>query len=284
MNTSEHRPGDDRRREVINLRNPAAPARPRPRPAPSSPSPSPAVPSPPPAPAPAPPPASPPARTPLTRASSRDADRPRIPARTRPTEPPPGPVASDPLVLSADRPQTRIGGRGVLQANLNWRPGVAADLDLGCLASFRAGDGTAVQALGNAYGSLTSWPYVLLDHDDRTGTSADGETLRVDLDRAHLFDRLLLYVYVYEGAVDFRSLGATVTVTAPGRPGAVIHLDDSPSGATACAIALIRPAVDGLSVRRETRWFRPAPELWIQQQIDAAYGFGFQWVYASKDA
>ncbi|MFE9662987.1 tellurium resistance protein [Streptomyces sp. NPDC005955] len=249
MHTSEHRPGDDRRRQVIDLRGPTAPTAPT-------------------APAPAP---------------SRQEERPRPPTRLRAPEPGARePGAPEPLVLSAARPQTRIGGRGVLQANLNWRPGVDADLDLGCLVACREGDGTAVQALGDAYGSLTAWPYVSLDQDDRTGASSDGETLRVSLDHAHLFERLLLYVYVYEGAVDFRSLGAAVTVSAPGQQDVRIDLDDSPTGATACAIALVRPAVDGLSLRREVRWFRPAPELWIHQQIDAAYGFGFEWVYATK--
>jgi tellurite resistance protein TerA len=256
MNTSTDRSGDDRPRGVIHLRNSSAPSAPPPPPTPTV---SPA-----------------PTGSPVP-ADSRDLRRPRTPVRAPGSEP-------APVVLSAARPQTRFtGSRGVLQANLNWRPGADADLDLGCLVACREGDGTAVQALGGSYGSLTRWPYVSLDQDDRTGASSDGETLRVSLDHAHVFERLLLYVYVYEGAVDFRALGATVTVTVPGEPGARIHLDDSPSGATACAIALVRPAVDGLSLRREVRWFRPSPELWIQQQLDAAYGFGFQWVYASKD-
>lgn len=187
-----------------------------------------------------------------------------------------------PPVLSSASPQARITGRGILQANLNWASGVDADLDLGCLVAFPDGGGLAVQALGEAYGSLDEWPYVALDQDDRTGASADGETLRVNLAHTARFERLLFYVYVYEGAVDFRRLGATVTVTAPGEAGCRIPLDDSPAGAVACAVALVRPAVGGLSVRREARWFRPVDGLWIHQQLDQAYGFGFEWTYATK--
>lgn len=234
------------------------------------------------------PPVQPPVRTPAPARSRPDVTRPVIETRTRPRAPAPGspgvPEAAPPPppVLSSASPQARITGRGILQANLNWAPGVDADLDLGCLVAFPDGGGLAVQALGEAYGSLDEWPYVALDQDDRTGASADGETLRVNLAHTARFERLLFYVYVYEGAVDFRSLGATVTVTAPGEAGCRIPLDDSPAGAVACAVALVRPAVGGLSVRREARWFKPMEELWIQQQMDQAYGFGFEWTYATK--
>ncbi|WP_406399905.1 tellurium resistance protein TerA [Streptomyces uncialis] len=292
----------DRPRGVIRLRppDPSAPAPDpsAPAPDPSAPARGPAKPPPPtptvtatPPPAPPPvrtPPAPPSVRTPAPARSRPDVTRPVIATRTRPRTPGPGargvPEAAPPPppVLSSASPQARITGRGILQANLNWASGVDADLDLGCLVAFPDGGGLAVQALGEAYGSLDEWPYVALDQDDRTGASADGETLRVNLAHTARFERLLFYVYVYEGAVDFRSLGATVTVTAPGEAGCRIPLDDSPAGAVACAVALVRPAVGGLSVRREARWFRPVDGLWIHQQLDQAYGFGFEWTYATK--
>ncbi|MEU0688421.1 tellurium resistance protein TerA [Streptomyces uncialis] len=279
----------DRPRGVIRLR-PPDPSAPGPGPS-TTPTPGPTVTAtPPPAPPPvrAAPPAQPPVRTPAPVRSRPDVTRPVIATRPRPRTPAvvpekvPEAAPPPPPVLSSASPQARITGRGILQANLNWAPGVDADLDLGCLVAFPDGGGLAVQALGEAYGSLDEWPYVALDQDDRTGASADGETLRVNLAHTARFERLLFYVYVYEGAVDFRSLGATVTVTAPGEAGCRIPLDDSPAGAVACAVALVRPAVGGLSVRREARWFRPMDELWIQQQMDQAYGFGFEWTYATK--
>ncbi|MFF3753498.1 tellurium resistance protein [Streptomyces sp. NPDC002018] len=191
-------------------------------------------------------------------------------------------AVESPLVLTRSEPRARITGRGAVRANLNWRSGTGVDLDLGCLVSFRDGGGTVVQALGDAYGSLTSWPYVALDQDDRTGASSDGETLRVSQEHRSLFRQLLFFVYVYEGAADFRHLGATVSVTAPGDAGCRILLDDSPAGATACAIALVTPDGNGLSVRREVRWFTPRWTMWIQQQIDRAYGFGLEWTHATK--
>ncbi len=201
-------------------------------------------------------------------------------ARAQPREQ--EPVRREHLVDLTERvPHARIAGRGVLQVNLNWSAAAEADLDLGCMVLTRDGMGTAVQPLGAQFGSLTSWPYVSLDQDDRTGEASDGETLRISLEHRHRFARLLVYVYVYEGAVDFRTLGGVVTVSAPSGAWR-IHLDDSPAGATACAIASLVPERDGLDLRRETRWFAARPWVSSQQLIDRAYGFGFDWVPGVK--
>lgn len=158
-------------------------------------------------------------------------------------------------LLTRDSPQVRVGGRGVLQANLNWLPGARADVNLCCLIKFRDGTATCVQSLGDNFGALDAWPYVALDQDDRTGASADGETLRVGLGHRERFEKLLFFVYIYEGSADFRRLGASVTVTEPSGPGCRILLDDSPAGSVGCAIALVTPDAGGLTVRREVSWF-----------------------------
>jgi len=123
---------------------------------------------------------------------------------------------------------------------------------------------------------------VQLDQDDRSGASSDGETVRVDLGQRERFRQLLFYVYVYEGAVDFRRLGAIATVTAPSGTFR-IALDDSPGGATGCAIALATSGPKGLTVRREVRWFSGTEQQSVQEAMDRAYGFGFPWVWGTKD-
>lgn len=172
--------------------------------------------------------------------------------------------------------------RGALQAHLNWPPDADVDVDLGCLVAYADGSVTAVQALGESFGSLTSWPYVALDQDDRTGEASDGETLRVNLAHLTEFQSLLFYVNIYEGAEDFRGLSAALTVSAPSSGSRTLLLDDSPQGARACAVALAQVEAGELSVRREMRWFTPAPTLSDQEQIDRAYEFGIEWVPATK--
>ena len=204
-------------------------------------------------------------------------DGPRDASRTR-TVREPAPRAVD---LTRQAPRAEIAGRGVLQVNLNWSIASEADLDLGCLVLTRDGMGAAVQALGATFGDLDAWPYVMLDQDDRTGETSDGETLRISLEHRRQFTQLLVYVYIYEGAADFRSLGGTVTVSAPSGTWRIL-LDDSPAGATACAIALLTPGRDSLDLRREVRWFTAQPGSSHQELIDRAYGFGFDWVPAAK--
>ncbi|MFZ4173964.1 tellurium resistance protein [Streptomyces griseoincarnatus] len=188
-----------------------------------------------------------------------------------------------PVELTKQTPRAAITGRGVLQMNLNWSVTAEADLDLGCLVLTRDGLGTAVQPLGAQFGDLDAWPYVSLDQDDRTGETSDGETLRISLEHRHRFAKLLAYVYLYEGAADFHTLGGVVTVGAPEGTWR-IHLDDSPAGSTSCAIALITPGRggDALDLRREVRWFTAEPYLSNQQLIDTAYGFGFDWFPGAK--
>ncbi|MFC9162816.1 tellurium resistance protein [Streptomyces fungicidicus] len=185
--------------------------------------------------------------------------------------------------LTERAPRAEITGRGVIQLNLNWSVTAEADLDLGCLVLTRDGAGAAVQPLGAQFGDLDAWPHVSLDQDDRTGETSDGETLRISLEHRHRFAKLLAYVYLYEGAADFRSLGGVVTVSAPNGTWR-IHLDDSPAGATSCAIALLTPGrgAAALDLRREVRWFTAEPLLSNQELIDRAYGFGFDWVPGTK--
>ncbi|MET9609103.1 tellurium resistance protein TerA [Streptomyces sp. NPDC006512] len=203
------------------------------------------------------------------------ADRPRGVIRLR------GEEGAAP-VLTRAAPQARIRGRGQLQANLNWLPAARADLNLCALVEFRDGRATVVQALGEDFGSLTQWPYLALDHDDRTGGSSDGETLRVNLAHRERFARLLFFVYIYEGSADFRRLGATVDVTAPAGPGCRILLDDSPAGAQGCTIASAVPDGDALTVRREVNWYVPDGDRYVHEMIDRQYGFGLDWVRGTK--
>ncbi|MDV5146155.1 tellurium resistance protein [Streptomyces sp. SBC-4] len=210
-------------------------------------------------------------------------ERAKRPPEKMPAPPPETtPARRTDTLLTKAAPRGLVAGRGLLQANLNWAASTGADLDLGCLIELADGTRDVVQALGNSFGALTAPPYVQLDQDDRSGASSDGETLRTHLEYRARIRRLLVYTYVYEGAVDFRSLGAAVTVTAPSADFRIL-LDDAPQGATACAIALIDSGAGGMTVRREVRWFTPARGLSNQQLIDEAYGFGLEWVWCTKD-
>jgi len=64
------------------------------------------------------------------------------------------------------------------------------NLDLGCLWELADGSKGLVQALGNAFGSLQTPPYGLLDGDDRSGAATGGKNLLVNLDQLRQIRRI----------------------------------------------------------------------------------------------
>ncbi|MFF8769787.1 hypothetical protein [Kitasatospora sp. NPDC015120] len=222
-------------------------------------------------------------------------------------------MASGTVVLTKASPTVSLDKHGVtsglIRVNLNWTsPRAAAqrevqqargvfgkvravlragavkdvDLDLGCMIRFTDGSKTVVQALGNAFGATGRFPYVALDADDRTGARAAGENLVIDLDHQAAFSKLLLFVYIYEGAGDFRGLDAVVTLTSDRGDRFEVRLDDCPPHAHACAIALIKRQKGELVVGREVRWFTPQDGPGIQDVISRAYRLGMKWTPGSK--
>src|SRR6185295_5807552 len=93
-----------------------------------------------------------------------------------------------------------VGGQ--LRVNLQWSTGApqkkglfgrlaaagagAIDLDMACLWEFSDGSKGVVQALGNAFQApYRGAPIIRLDGDDRSGSSAGGENMFIDLARVN---------------------------------------------------------------------------------------------------
>ena len=66
------------------------------------------------------------------------------------------------------------------------------------------GSKATVQALGDKFGSLANPPYILLDKDDRTGESSDGENLYINGAMLPRIKRILVFTHIYEGVTDWR--------------------------------------------------------------------------------
>ena len=177
-------------------------------------------------------------------------------------------------------------GNGEILINLNWSQPVARgwgfsegiDLDLGCLYELWDGRKGTVQALGNAFGSLINPPYISLDGDDRTGTSTEGENLRVNSSMIPQIKRILIYTFIYEGAANWREAKGVVTVKCPGSKDIIVKMDEYGSDLKMCGIALLENR-DGqsLSMEKIVRFFRGHVDL------DRAFGWGLRWVAGSKD-
>ncbi|MFE2420777.1 TerD family protein [Streptomyces hokutonensis] len=220
-----------------------------------------------------------------------------------PPMPPTAPVRLSKVTLTKAAPSvslTKQGGTsGAMRVNLNWEVrkqfsgwgskrgravAMHADLDLDLCALYELADGRkgVVQALGNAYGSLQGPPYIHLDGDDRTGASASGENLTVNLDHIKDFRRILVFVTIYEGARSFADLHATVTLQPQHGAAIDFSLDECTVPSTVCALALITNTGGDLVVQREARYLVPDRGVSPQRTVDRVYGWGMNWTPGRK--
>ncbi len=248
----------------------------------------------------APPPA-PPAAPPVPpRATLPPPATAPVPLPPPPATPPAAPVRLSKVTLTKAAPSVSLakqgGTSGAMRVNLNWQVrkhfpgrggrwgGSQGNLDLDLCALYELADGRkgVVQALGNAFGSLSRPPYIHLDGDDRTGAVASGENLTVNLDRKQDFRRILVFVTIYEGAASFADLHATVTLQPQHGAAIDFSLDECTVPSTVCALALITNTGGDLVVQREARYLVPERGVSPQRTIDHAYGWGMNWTPGRK--
>lgn len=222
-----------------------------------------------------------------------------------PVAPPaaPAPVRLSKVTLTKEAPRVSLakqgGTSGSMRVNLNWEVrkqfkgwgaklgravAMHADLDLDLCALYELTDGRkgVVQALGNAFGSLSRPPYIHLDGDDRTGSVSAGENLTVNLDQKERIRRVLIFVTIYEGARSFADLHATVTLQPQNGAAIDFSLDECTVPSTVCALALITSNGGDLVIQREARYLVPARGVSPQRTVDQAYGWGMNWTPGRK--
>ncbi|MCX4371340.1 MAG: TerD family protein [Dysosmobacter sp.] len=181
-------------------------------------------------------------------------------------------------------------GLGEILINLNWNTkpakkglfgmfggGQGIDLDLGCLFELKDGQKGAVQALGNAFGSLQQLPFIALDGDDRTGAVTTGENLRIDGNRIALFKRILVYTFIYEGVANWRQADAVVTIKYPGAEDLIVKMDSYNSNDVMCGLALLENVNDETFSVEKIVQFYPG-----HQALDAAFHWGMRWQAGRK--
>ncbi|WP_330250465.1 TerD domain-containing protein [Nocardia sp. NBC_00565] len=227
---------------------------------------------------------------------------PQFPPPAQQFAPPPAapapPINMSKISLTKEAPAvslTKTGATGgVMRVNLNWsspsgkgifgkrKTGDTLDLDLCCLWELQDGSKGTIHAIGN-FGSLTNPPYILLDKDDRTGGSATGENLDINLDHTADFRRILVFASLYEGATDFRGVRATATLYPMGAAPIEMSVDGCTNNSRRMVLALIENINGELVVRREGVFLpRPTdPSIFLNQAVDLAYGWGMNWVATS---
>lgn len=227
--------------------------------------------------------------------SPPSAPEPKIEVKPEPTPPPPQPEIKPTPSINLSKVNLAKRGDGIslekkskehgqILINLNWTQGKkslfgfskSVDLDLGCLFELKDGSKMCVQALGNAFGSLNSPPYIALDADDRTGQSAGGENLRINGKYWDQIKRVVVYAFIYEGVPNWAAANAVIKIKTPDQPVIIIDLDSHDNTKGMCAIAMFENVNEAIKITKLVDYKNG------HQEVDRAYGWGMQWQAGSK--
>lgn len=177
----------------------------------------------------------------------------------------------------------KIKNLGEIIVNLNWNQNNRlrrnVDIDIGCFVETDGGwkSEWVVDGL-NRNGSLHDYPYVDIDQDDRTGSSATGETLRVNSRGLEHIKKILLYTYIYEGADDWNDLDAVVTIKFPNKADMVIKMNEFNRRARYSVLAEIRNDGKNLEIKKILDFLNGG-----HKEITDKYRWHFSWRAGSKD-
>lgn len=151
------------------------------------------------------------------------------------------------------------------------------DLDLGILYELYDGTKGAIQAFGETMGSYNTPPYLSLSGDERAGNKeGDDEFIHLNGKEWPKFKRLLIYVYIYRGAMDWAQVKPQIHLRIPGQKQMVVTLSSHHKGLGLCAIAGIENVRNGMIVTNHTEYFPGHAEM------DRAFGFGVEWTGGEK--
>ena len=222
------------------------------------------------------------------------AETPPAPAPAAPPPAPPAPAINlNKLTLEKKGNSVSLAKKGNAEhgeivVNLNWTAAEGkkgffgfgskrTDLDIGCLFELRTGDKSAVQALGDTFGDYFNPPYIGLDADDRSGTRAEGENLRINGQHWDKIRRVLVYAFIYEGAPNWAEANALITIKTPGQPEIEVRLDSHRNDRPMCAIALLENQDGAVKITKLVEYYRG------HMDMDEAHRWGLEWVKGRKD-
>jgi tellurite resistance protein TerA len=160
---------------------------------------------------------------------------------------------------------------------------VGIDLDLGCLYELHNGQRGSIQAFGEVFGSLKEPPYISLLGDDRTGDDDDDddgedEIIYVNGQKWPEIKRILIYLYIYDGAEHWAEVQPQVQVRVPDEKPMIVTLHTLKSELSLCAVAMMENVRNGIKMTNITEYYPGHAEM------DRAFGFGLEWDDGEKSS
>lgn len=128
----------------------------------------------------------------------------------------------------------------------------SVDLDLGCYYRLRDGRQMLIDGLQfgvdhvgernkpSRQGCFTALPYIWHHGDDRDGSLQQGEIISINLRGRDAIDEIVVYAFIYEGAMRWHDTDARLTVAVPGSDPMQIDLMDLRTSEPFVAIASLK--------------------------------------------
>lgn len=151
------------------------------------------------------------------------------------------------------------------------------DLDIGCLYEMKDGTRGAIQAFGEKFGDYDQAPYISLSGDERTG-DAEGHDEFMLVNGAHWKDikRILVYIYIYEGAPSWSDINPQIILDVPGEDDLIVTLGAHNDHLCLCAVGGLENVRGGIQLTNYTEYFPGHAEM------DRAFGYGLDWADGVK--
>ncbi|MCB1532760.1 MAG: TerD family protein [Alphaproteobacteria bacterium] len=152
------------------------------------------------------------------------------------------------------------------------------DLDLGCLYEMQDGTRGAIQAFGKKFGAYEEPPFIRLSGDERTGET-EGVDEMIAINGAHWdkIKRLLVYIYIYDGAPNWQQINPHLIIDVPGEDDLVVTLGAHDDRLSLCAVGGLEQVRGGIKLTNYTEYFPGHDEM------DRAFGYGLEWGDGWKD-
>lgn len=184
----------------------------------------------------------------------------------------------DSIMIGAAWDNVKRKNSGFLGGLIKKARKVGVDLDVGCLYELQDGSRGALQAFGNKFGRLDGPPYIALSADERTGDSAgNDEYLLINGKHWKKIKRVLVYLYIYKGVLDWSELKPQLVIDIPGENDLYVTLKHHNDALDICAVGGLENVRDGIKLTNYTEYFPGHIEM------DRAFGFGLDWADGRKD-
>lgn len=189
----------------------------------------------------------------------------------------PGADGFESLVIGVEWDNVLVQQAGFFGKLLKKATKKGVDLDIGCLYELKDGSRGAIQAFGEKFGNFEDPPYMTLSGDERTG-DAEGhdEYILVNGKHWNKIKRLLVYIYIYEGAVNWKQINPQILIDVPGENDLVVTLGAHDDSLALCAVGEIEQVRGGIKLINRTEYF-PG-----HHEMDRAFGYGLEWGDGTK--